>query len=125
MPTFYSNIFVLLNAIVIPILYILFFIYTIDPTYNIIDLLKKGILQIFLPFGKIGNFFRVVTSGIKNKIKITDKTKKTLKALLIVVPITLLVLWLLTSADMVFGNYFLRFLKCLIIYQVIIYSKEQ
>ncbi|MBR3145680.1 MAG: DUF4173 domain-containing protein [Bacilli bacterium] len=110
-PTFYSNIFVLLNAIVIPILYILLFIYTMYPTYNIIDLLKKGILQIFLPVGKIGNFFRVVTSGIREKVKLTDKTKKTLKALLIVVPITILVLWLLTSADMVFGNYFSNIFK--------------
>ena len=110
-PTFYSNIFILLNTLVIPILYILLFIYTINPTYNIIDLLKKGVLQIFLPVGKIGNFFRVVTSGIRDKIKITDKTKKTLKALLIVIPITLLVLWLLTSADMVFGNYFSNIFK--------------
>ena len=110
-PTFYSNIFVLLNALVIPILYILLFIYTINPTYNIIDLLKKGVLQLFLPFGKIGNFFRVVTSGIRDKVKLTDKTKKTLKALLIVIPITILVLWLLTSADMVFGNYFSKINK--------------
>lgn len=110
-PTFYSNVFILLNALVIPILYVLLFIYTIDPTYNIIDLLKKGVLQIFLPFGKIGNFFRVVTSGIRDKVKLTDKTKKTLKALLIVIPITLLVLWLLTSADMVFGNYFSKIFK--------------
>lgn len=110
-PTFYSNIFILLNTLVIPIFYILLFIYTINPTYNIIDLLKKGVLQIFLPVGKIGNFFRVVTSGIRDRIKITDKTKKTLKALLIVIPITLLVLWLLTSADMVFGNYFSNIFK--------------
>ena len=110
-PTFYSNIFILLNTLVIPIFYILLFIYTINPTYNIIDLLKKGVFQIFLPVGKIGNFFRVVTSGIRDRIKITDKTKKTLKALLIVIPITLLVLWLLTSADMVFGNYFSNIFK--------------
>lgn len=109
--SFYSNIFILLNVLVIPVLYILFFVYTTDPTYNIIDLLKKAILYIFLPFGKIGNLFLVVTSGIREKVKLNDNTKKFLKALLIVVPITLLVLWLLTSADMVFGNYFSKVFK--------------
>ena len=109
--SFYSNIFILLNVLVIPVLYILFFIYTTNPTYNIIDLLKKATLQIFLPFGKIGNFFVVVTIGIREKVKLNDNTKKFLKALLIVVPVTLLVLWLLTSADMVFGNYFSNIFK--------------
>lgn len=109
--SFYSNIFILLNVLVIPVLYILFFVYTTNPTYNIIDLLKKATLQIFLPFGKIGNFFVVVTSGIREKVKLNDNTKKFLKALLIVVPVTLLVLWLLTSADMVFGNYFSNIFK--------------
>lgn len=107
----YSNIFILLNVLVIPVLYILFFVYTTNPTYNIIDLLKKATLQIFLPFGKIGNFFVVVTIGIREKVKLNDNTKKFLKALLIVVPVTLLVLWLLTSADMVFGNYFSNIFK--------------
>ena len=111
MSSIYSNIFIILNVLVIPVLYILFFVYTTDPTYNIIDLLKKTILYIFLPFGKIGNLFLVVTSGIREKVKLNDNTKKFLKALLIVVPITLLVLWLLTSADMVFGNYFSKVFK--------------
>ncbi len=109
--SFYSNIFILLNVLVIPVLYILFFVYTTNPTYNIIDLLKKATLQIFLPFGKIGNFFVVVTIGIREKVKLNDNTKKFLKALLIVVPVTLLVLWLLTSADMVFENYFSNIFK--------------
>ncbi|MBQ9018710.1 MAG: DUF4173 domain-containing protein [Bacilli bacterium] len=108
---FYSNVFTLLNVLVIPILYILFFVYTTSPTYNIIDLLKKTILYIFLPLSKIGNLFIVVTNGIRDKIKLNDNTKKFLKALLIVAPITILVLWLLTSADMVFGNYFSNIFK--------------
>jgi len=107
----YNNIFISLNILVLPILYILFFVYTIDPTYNIIDLLKKVVLYIFLPIGKIGNLFTVVTSGIRDKVKLNDNTKKFFKALLIVVPITLLVLWLLTSADMVFSNYFSKVFK--------------
>lgn len=107
----YNNIFISLNILVLPILYILFFVYTIDPTYNIIDLLKKVVLYIFLPIGKIGNLFTVVTSSIRDKVKLNDNTKKFFKALLIVVPITLLVLWLLTSADMVFSNYFSKVFK--------------
>ena len=108
---FYNNIFILLNILVLPILYILLFVYTINPTYNIIDLLKKVLLYIFLPIGKIGNLFRVVTNGMREKVRLNDNTKKFLKALLIVVPITLLVLWLLASADMVFGNYFSNIFK--------------
>ena len=108
---FYNNIFILLNILVLPILYILLFVYTINPTYNIIDLLKKVLLYIFLPIGKIGNLFRVVTNGMREKVRLNDNTKKFLKALLIVVPITLLVLWLLASADMVFGNYFSKIFK--------------
>lgn len=107
----YSNIFIFLNVLVVPILYILFFIYTIDPTYNILDLIKKGFYHIFLPFSKIANLYRIVTYSIGEKIKLTDNIKKTLKALLIVIPITALVLWLLSSADMVFGKYFSNIFK--------------
>lgn len=103
---FYNNVFTYLNILVIPILYILLFIFTITPTYNFIDLLKKGIYMVFQPFENIGSLNRVVTASIKKKIKLSNDTSKKIKSILIVIPIVIVILSLLNSADMVFNSYF-------------------
>ena len=103
---FNNELFQALNCLVIPLLFILMYIYTIKPTFNLWTLLRNIGRVLFTPFEYIGRFYRVSTYKISEKIKISDKTKKVFKSLLIVVPIVLIIISLLSSADMIFGNIF-------------------
>ena len=63
----------------------------------------------------MGEIFEKIRQMIENKLKINMNTKrgttlkKVVKATLITMPITLVIIGLLVSADEVFGNMFMRF----------------
>ena len=82
------------------------YIYLINPTYKIRNLLKDTIYLIFKPLEFIGNFYRVVKKKIDDALKLSDDSKKKIRSILIVIPIIIIILLLLSSADMIFSSIF-------------------
>lgn len=95
-----------LNPLIIFILFILMYIYTLKPTFNIKELINDIVFITFEPLSRFGNIARLLKLSLEEKIKLSAKTKKRLKSLLIVLPITVVILMLLSSADAIFGNIF-------------------
>ena len=102
-----------LNIIVIPILFLLMYIYTIKPTYKIKNILLDGANMIFESISLIGDYFKEIKLGFNKGIKMSDKTRRILKSLLIVIPVVVIVLMLLSNADMIFENLFSGLINCI------------
>ena len=99
------NAFKILNAIAIPILYLFMYIFTINPTYKMGNIVNNVFSLIFEPLSKIDNIFRLINSNKKE----SDSKKnigKILKSLLIIIPIVIFIIYLLSSADEVFRIFF-------------------
>ena len=108
----YDNlVFNLLNFIAIPILFILMYIYTIKPTYNINTLINDLFRIIFKPINKIAEVYNLVSMNLNKRFKVSKENKKHIKSILMVLPIILMVLYLLSSADMMFSKIFESFFK--------------
>ena len=103
---YYNNIFKIFNIIVIPILYILMYIYVIKPEYQLRRLFGSTMYLLFEPFDCIGKLYRLVKITLDKKLKLSRENKKKLKSILIVMPIVIIVLLLLSSADMMFKSLF-------------------
>ena len=101
-----NNFFKVFNVIVIPILFALMYTFSMKETIKISELIKNIFRVILCPFSHIGNCYKVLGEKLSKILKISDNSKKKLKSLLIVIPITIIVLLLLTSADMIFSNIF-------------------
>jgi len=95
-------VFKILNILVIPILFTLMYVYTIKPTYNLNDLLTKIILLFMEPFSCISKVINLLI-GNKNKPK---KKSKDYLSFLIIIPVVLVVIFLLASADAEFSGIF-------------------
>ena len=102
----YDNSFRYFNYIVIPLLYILMYIYTIKPTYNIQEVCADIVNLLFAPVDSIAPFFSESKKKLLGMSNISDEGKKKLKSILIVAPIAIVVLLLLSNADMMFGSIF-------------------
>lgn len=100
-----------MNIVVIPLLILLMYIFTLKPTNEITQILEDFIYLIFEPFNCIGKFYNLVGLKISNILKLSENSKKRIKALLIVIPIVIIVLALLSSADMIFGSAFSNIFK--------------
>lgn len=100
-----NEIFNILNRLVITLLYIFMFIYTINPTYKICNIISNIFSIIFEPFGKIDNVFRLIKSNKKEKSH-NKNIGKLLKSIIIILPIVLFIIYLLSSADEVFRIFF-------------------
>ena len=103
---FSNSLFRVLNFFAIIVLISFMFIYTTNETYNICLLAKRVIYYLFEPYKYIARLFRVTIMKIKDRIKMKDKTSKLIKTLLIVIPIAIVIIALLSSADMIFGEIF-------------------
>lgn len=99
------------NLIVIPLLTVLMYIFTIRPTYNLGTILEDVMSLIFEPLGCIGKLYNIVGMKLSELFHLTETGKKRLQSILIVVPVVIVVLVLLCSADMIFGNIFENFFK--------------
>ncbi len=98
-----------LNPLIIFILFILMYIYTLKPTFSIKELITDIIFITFKPLSCLGNITRLLKHSVEEKIKVSAKAKKIIKSLLIVLPITIVILILLSSADAIFGSIFSKF----------------
>ncbi|MBQ8132722.1 MAG: DUF4173 domain-containing protein, partial [Bacilli bacterium] len=94
------------NQIIITGLILLFYIYTIRPTYNLGEVIGHCISLVFDPLSKVGDFIESTTSELQKLFKVSDEKRRILKSFVIVIPIVIVVLILLSSADMIFGSYF-------------------
>ena len=95
-----------INCLVITMLFGVLYVFTINPVDTLEKFADQVISILILPITYIGNFFRVATSKIREKIKVSKKTKKVLLACLIVLPIVFIVVALLSSADTIFADLF-------------------
>ena len=98
-----------LNMFIIPGLIIMMYMYTMYPTYKLSEFIKNGICLVFEPLNCIGKLYRLVGNGLSKVFKISETGKRKIKAFFIVLPIVVIILWLLSSADMVFNNIFENF----------------
>ncbi len=103
---FDSSVFKELNFLAIIILFILMYIFTIRPNYNLFSLIKESFELLFEPLLLIGDYFELVINKISKKLKIGVKSKKIIKSILICTPVVIIVLALLSSADMIFDKIF-------------------
>ena len=101
---FENEFFGFLNILVIPTLFILMFIFTIKPTFNVIKILTDYFNILIEPFRDMGKVISDSTKKFKGKLQVSKKTSKILKSLLIVIPITIIVLYILSTADAFFGK---------------------
>ena len=95
-----------LNIVVIPVLYLLMYIYTMRPTNTIGDTIVEVLSLMIKPLNGIENFTKDLIKSLGKGKKISPKTKKVIQSILIVLPIIIVVLILLISADSIFGNLF-------------------
>ena len=110
----YDNIFFkLTNVPVIIVLFLLMHIFTIKPEYNLMNLLNNAIVLIIQPLTFIGDSFKEIKNGILPKEKGQKKSKINIKPFLIIIPVVLIVLYLLSSADSIFGSVFTNIFKVL------------
>lgn len=101
---FNNNFFDLLNLFAIPILFTLLYIDTIEPTDNLVAIVIKSFDFLVEPVKKIPNVLRLVKGKMLAKGTLKPETRKTIKAVLIITPITIVIIILLSSADMIFKN---------------------
>lgn len=101
---FNNSFFSLLNLFVIPILFTLLYIDTIEPTDNLTAIVTKSFDFLVEPVKKVPNVLRLVKGNIMTKVNPKPKVRKTIKALLIITPIIIVIIILLSSADMIFKN---------------------
>ena len=106
----YSNFFNKLNIIVIPLLYFLLYVITLDKSKSFFEIFKEIMNVMFNSIDNIGNFTRESIKDLP-KEKLSPNTKKLIKSLLVVIPVVMLVLILLISADSIFGSLFNNFNK--------------
>lgn len=103
---FNNSFFRLLNIPIIIVLFTLMYLYTIKPVYNIKTIFSNIFTLLVEPIKHISNIFNLVESSISSKIKLSTNTKKILKSSIIVMPIVIIVILLLSSADQIFATFF-------------------
>ena len=102
----YNNSFSHINFIIIGIMFVLMNVFTVNPTYKIYELFVNGFNLILnqFRFKYIKYFLNIVK--MKLKVKTNVELNKKIKSFIIVIPIILIVLKLLISADLQFENLF-------------------
>ena len=105
----YDNYFKILNILIIPLLYLFMYMFTIKPVYNITVILDDLLSLAFEPLSYIGSFSKDTVSSLEKSTKITEKDKKLVKSFITIIPVIIVVLYLLLSADEMFLDLFKKF----------------
>lgn len=92
------------NFMVIFGLFILIYIYTIKPTFILSKIINDAARIIFEPLTCISKIFNLLGGKISKKVHLSEKHKKIIKSIIIILPIVCVVLALLSSADMMFDE---------------------
>ena len=113
----YDNmLFRVLNILVIPILIAIIILEVFEEKYDINIKALKKIFHIFvIPFEYIEETFIKLKEYIFSKIEMKEinrkRVERAVKAILITIPIVLIIVLLLSSADDIFGNIFKNFFE--------------
>ncbi len=97
------------NIGIMTLFFLMMYLYTIKPTFNLIEFGSHILKICFYPFSYIDKYCIEVKEKIESILKLSNSSKKKVKSFLIVTPVVFIVLLLLTSADMIFNNIFQRF----------------
>lgn len=102
----YDNYFFkMLNVIVIPFLFLLMYIITIRPSFKVFNLVKDCFALLLAgPLGCVFDVIEIVLESLFSFIKLSKNSKKRIKSFLLILPVVIVILWLLISADMVFDS---------------------
>ena len=77
---FDNETFAELNFLVIIGLFVLMYIFTIKPIYDIKTIVVEGVTLLFEPISLIGNLFKELGNLFNNRVKIPQNTKRVLKS---------------------------------------------
>ena len=114
---FNNTFFNILNIFVIPILLVIMIMILLGEKMQIETIFENIIEIIFEPLGHLDEVFRKIIDCIKDKLNIKkddekkEKNKNIIKGLCITIPIVLVIIALLASADKTFGNIFIQIMK--------------
>lgn len=98
-----------LNILVITLLFTLMYIYTIKPTFNLEEILNEIIILLIEPLTKVSQIYNLTVKKWFHSPKEKKPDKGIIKSILIILPITLIIIILLSSADSMFANLFTFF----------------
>ncbi len=98
------TIFNYFNILVIPLLFVLMFVFTTNEKVHLV--IPEAFKVIFLPIGNIPKVYRLLNNKFKKVIRFEKNTWIKILSIIIVVPIVLIVIQILASADLVFNNMF-------------------
>ena len=96
--------FKILNSILIPFLTMLMFIMCIRPTNKFKTILQNIFGILIKPFSYINRVMNIIFELLSKKLTISSTSKKVIKSILILIPFLIIILLLLTSADMIFES---------------------
>ena len=103
----YDNTFFrVLNCVVIGCLFTFMYIYCFKPTFKLNEILYDIINLLFEPLACIGKYYKNFIGKFDVIFNRSGIDKKKVKSILIVIPVVLLILVMLCSADAMFGNLF-------------------
>jgi len=118
---FNNNFFNTINIFVIPTLIVIMIIGLFKETFELkVNLITKIIDIFFTPISFIGETFEKLRNNLEGKLKINidskkeQKIKRVIKAILITLPIVLVIVALLSSADEIFGDIFINMFEWII-----------
>lgn len=101
-----NNFFGIMNLVIIPLLFVIMYIMTVNPSDKIVQFLKAVMILFFKPFKYLDDFCRQLGDYISAKVKVSDKAKRVIKSVVIILPILFIILSLLSSADMIVNSIF-------------------
>ncbi len=104
----YNSVFTIFNLLVIPVLYLLMYIYTINPTYKLDEIFLNMCRLLFnrFEFSYMKRFINLVSMKCSEILSLKKESKKKIGSFIIIIPIVLIVLMLLISADSEFKGMF-------------------
>lgn len=94
------------NLVIIPLLFFLMYIITMKKKYFLLDLVRDSFSFVLMPVTSMFEITEIIGDSLFKKVKLSECLKSKIKSFLIILPIVLVVLWLLASADMIFSGIF-------------------
>ena len=118
---FNNSFFNMINIFVIPILIVIMILGLFKEKFELkVNLVSKIIDVFFTPISFLGETFEKLKGYLEEKSKINidskkqQKIKKVIKSIFITIPVVLVIIVLLSSADEIFGNIFIKSFESII-----------
>ena len=99
---FDNSFFKFFNIIVIILLFMFMYIITVRPYFRVFNFFKDCFALLVGPIGCVFDIIEIILEKLCCCIKLSSVLKKRIKSFIFILPIIIIILWLLISADMVF-----------------------